>query len=128
MEVPPEPVPTITEVTVGSARTPITEDHDEKYGIPTLDELGFETEGLKAPVWIGGETEALSKSNGSWKSISNIIINCFNFSAPGASFGAQSVGGIVRTSQNVTTISLCKPNGSLTISQIWMSINASLLL
>lgn len=61
MEVPPEPVPTITEVTVGSARTPITDDHDEKYGIPTLEELGFDTDGLRAPVWIGGETEALSK-------------------------------------------------------------------
>lgn len=27
--------------------------------MPTLQELGFETEGLKTAVWIGGETEAL---------------------------------------------------------------------
>jgi hypothetical protein len=36
-------------------------DHDDKYGVPTLEELGFETDGLKPPVWIGGETEALSE-------------------------------------------------------------------
>lgn len=77
MEVPPEPVPTITEVTVGSARTPITDDHDEKYGIPTLEELGFDTDGLKAPVWIGGETEALSESNRSTRIVKNT--NCFQF-------------------------------------------------
>ena len=34
-------------------------DHDECYGVPTLQELGFETEGLKTAVWNGGETEAL---------------------------------------------------------------------
>lgn len=47
--------------TVGNARTPIDEDHDEKYGVPTLEELGFDTDGLKPPVWIGGETEALAR-------------------------------------------------------------------
>jgi cryptochrome len=49
MEPPPKPQATITE------------DHDERYGVPTLDELGFDTEGLKTPVWIGGETEALGE-------------------------------------------------------------------
>lgn len=47
--------------TVTSANTPIDEDHDEKYGVPTLEELGFDTDGLKPPVWIGGETEALAR-------------------------------------------------------------------
>lgn len=61
MDPPPEPVERIHESTIGFARTPITEDHDEKYGIPTLEELGFETDGLKTPVWIGGETEALGE-------------------------------------------------------------------
>lgn len=59
MEPPPQAEPTITEETIGNARTPFYDDHDEKYGVPTLDELGFDTEQLKAPVWIGGETEAL---------------------------------------------------------------------
>lgn len=45
--------------TVDNAKTPIDEDHDEKYGVPTLEELGFDTDGLKPPVWIGGETEGL---------------------------------------------------------------------
>lgn len=47
--------------TVSNANTPINEDHDEKYGVPTLEELGFDTDGLKPPVWIGGETEALAR-------------------------------------------------------------------
>jgi cryptochrome len=61
MEPPPKPQATITEDILGNARTPLTEDHDERYGVPTLDELGFDTEGLKTPVWIGGETEALGE-------------------------------------------------------------------
>lgn len=55
--------PTITEDTTGSARTPVASDHDEKYGVPSLEELGFETEALKQHAWIGGETEALGNSN-----------------------------------------------------------------
>jgi cryptochrome len=61
MDPPPQAEPTITEETIGNARTPVSDDHDDKYGVPTLDELGFDTEGLKQPVWIGGETEALGK-------------------------------------------------------------------
>jgi len=61
MEPPPKPVPTLTLQMLGSAVTPVTEDHDEKYGVPTLEELGFDCENLKPPVWTGGETEALSR-------------------------------------------------------------------
>lgn len=61
MEPPPKPKPAITEEILGNTRTPLTEDHDDRYGVPTLEELGFETEGLKTPVWIGGETEALGE-------------------------------------------------------------------
>lgn len=61
MDPPPQAEPTITEDTIEMSRTPIHEDHDEKYGVPTLDELGFDTEGLKPAVWVGGETEALGK-------------------------------------------------------------------
>ena len=37
------------------------ENHDEKYGVPTLEELGFDCENLKSNEWVGGETEALSR-------------------------------------------------------------------
>jgi len=61
MEPPPKPVPTLTLQMLGSAITPVSDDHDEKYGVPTLEELGFDCENLKPPVWQGGETEALSR-------------------------------------------------------------------
>ncbi|XP_071857902.1 (6-4)-photolyase [Bombus fervidus] len=59
---PPEPsVPTVTSACIGSAYTPLKEDHDDHYGVPTLEELGFDTEGLLPPVWVGGESEALAR-------------------------------------------------------------------
>lgn len=61
MDPPPEAEPTITEETIGNAWTPTHEDHDEKYGVPTLEELGFDTENLKPAIWFGGETEALAR-------------------------------------------------------------------
>lgn len=61
MDPPPQAEATITQEVIGTARTPVQDDHDDRYGVPTLDELGFDTEGLKPPVWIGGETEALGK-------------------------------------------------------------------
>lgn len=59
MEPPPIPEETITEELIGKSLTPVQDDHDERYGVPTLTELGFEVDGLKPAVWIGGETEAL---------------------------------------------------------------------
>jgi len=61
MDPPAKPVPTLTLQMLGSGFTPVTENHDEKYAVPTLEELGFETDNLKATVWHGGETEALSR-------------------------------------------------------------------
>lgn len=61
MEPPPQSEPIITQETIGNARTPLQDDHDDKYGVPTLEELGFDTEGLKPPIWNGGETEALGE-------------------------------------------------------------------
>ena len=40
---------------------PLSEDHDEKYGVPSPAELGFDTEHMRPPVWVGGETEALHR-------------------------------------------------------------------
>ncbi|CAO1411081.1 unnamed protein product [Diamesa serratosioi] len=61
MDPPPMPEQAITEDIIGHCRTPIFDDHDDKYGVPSLEELGFDTDNLKAPVWIGGETEALAR-------------------------------------------------------------------
>ncbi|XP_055693003.1 cryptochrome-1-like isoform X2 [Lutzomyia longipalpis] len=59
---PPAPAePAVTQETIGKAYTPINEDHDDKYGVPTLEELGFDIDILKPPVWVGGETEALAR-------------------------------------------------------------------
>ncbi|XP_014255348.1 cryptochrome-1-like isoform X2 [Cimex lectularius] len=61
LEAPPHPEPTVTLSWIGSATSLLSDDHDEKYGIPTLEELGFDTEGLLPSVWHGGESEALSR-------------------------------------------------------------------
>lgn len=61
MEPPPLAQSTINGETIGNAQTPFLYDHDERYGVPTLEELGFDIEGLKTPIWIGGETEALGR-------------------------------------------------------------------
>ncbi|XP_056632946.1 cryptochrome-1 [Diorhabda sublineata] len=43
------------------AYTPLSDDHDDKYGVPTLEELGFDTEGSNPPTWLGGESESLAR-------------------------------------------------------------------
>ncbi|XP_043980523.1 cryptochrome-1b isoform X4 [Gambusia affinis] len=55
------PAETITSEVIKNCTTPITHDHDDKFGVPSLEELGFETEGLSTAVWPGGETEALMR-------------------------------------------------------------------
>ncbi|XP_054575420.1 cryptochrome-1 isoform X3 [Eptesicus fuscus] len=55
------PVETITLEVIEKCTTPLSDDHDEKYGVPSLEELGFDTDGLPSAVWPGGETEALTR-------------------------------------------------------------------
>uniref|UniRef100_A0A672R2Q4 Cryptochrome-1 n=1 Tax=Sinocyclocheilus grahami TaxID=75366 RepID=A0A672R2Q4_SINGR len=55
------PAETITAVVMGKCATPVSDDHDDKFGVPSLEELGFETDGLSSAVWPGGETEALTR-------------------------------------------------------------------
>ncbi|NXP71993.1 CRY1 protein, partial [Ramphastos sulfuratus] len=55
------PVETITPEVMAKCSTPVSDDHDEKYGVPSLEELGFDTDGLPSAVWPGGETEALTR-------------------------------------------------------------------
>ncbi|XP_025420406.1 cryptochrome-1-like isoform X2 [Sipha flava] len=61
IEPPEEPVPTIDEDFLGGAVTPIEYDHNDIFGVPTLEELGFiEPNNLiRQNIWKGGETEAL---------------------------------------------------------------------
>jgi len=40
MDPPEPPVPTVTAACIGSAYTPLKDDHDDHYGVPTLEELG----------------------------------------------------------------------------------------
>ena len=40
MPLPHRPCPPIDRTIVGNAKTPIAEDHDEVFGVPSLDELG----------------------------------------------------------------------------------------
>uniref|UniRef100_A0A182ISA3 Photolyase/cryptochrome alpha/beta domain-containing protein n=1 Tax=Anopheles atroparvus TaxID=41427 RepID=A0A182ISA3_ANOAO len=61
MDAPPSPEAAITLDAIGNATTPQYDDDDDKYGVPTLEELGFETDALRPPVWVGGETEALAR-------------------------------------------------------------------
>ncbi|CAH2068605.1 unnamed protein product, partial [Iphiclides podalirius] len=61
MPPPPPAEPPISAQTLNGAFTPLGEDHEERFGVPTLEELGFDTEDLKSPVWIGGESEALMR-------------------------------------------------------------------
>ncbi|KAJ8940021.1 hypothetical protein NQ314_010852 [Rhamnusium bicolor] len=53
---PPQPEVPVNATSLNGAHTPLSDDHDEKYGVPTLEELGFETE-----VWQGGESESLAR-------------------------------------------------------------------
>uniref|UniRef100_A0A8C5LGA1 Cryptochrome circadian regulator 2 n=1 Tax=Jaculus jaculus TaxID=51337 RepID=A0A8C5LGA1_JACJA len=61
MELPKKPVGVVSSQQMESCRAEIQENHDDTYGVPSLEELGFPTEGLGPAVWQGGETEALAR-------------------------------------------------------------------
>uniref|UniRef100_A0A8C6DM20 Cryptochrome circadian regulator 2 n=1 Tax=Moschus moschiferus TaxID=68415 RepID=A0A8C6DM20_MOSMO len=61
MELPRKPIGSVTSQQMEGCRAEIQENHDETYGVPSLEELGFPTEGLGPAVWRGGETEALAR-------------------------------------------------------------------
>ena len=56
---PKRSVPAVDMDIFGRCITPISEDHDDMYGVPTLEELGLDSSQLLPEVWHGGETEAL---------------------------------------------------------------------
>uniref|UniRef100_W5NBN8 Cryptochrome circadian regulator 2 n=1 Tax=Lepisosteus oculatus TaxID=7918 RepID=W5NBN8_LEPOC len=60
---PKKPLGTVTPQQMERCHTPISENHDECYRVPTLEELGFKTHGLSPSIWKGGETEAVRRLN-----------------------------------------------------------------
>ena len=60
---PTAPMAALSSRIVGSAVTPVEDNHDERWAVPTLDELGFDATAaaLRPVVWVGGETQALSR-------------------------------------------------------------------
>ncbi|XP_056243242.1 cryptochrome-2 [Seriola aureovittata] len=63
LELPRRPLLPITQQQMEKCHTKIADNHDQLYSIPSLEELGFRTEGLPQAVWRGGESEALDRLN-----------------------------------------------------------------
>uniref|UniRef100_A0A673N3H3 Cryptochrome circadian regulator 3b n=1 Tax=Sinocyclocheilus rhinocerous TaxID=307959 RepID=A0A673N3H3_9TELE len=61
MEPPEPPLEPLSRCLLGNCVTPVRDNHRERYGVPLLDELGFDTESLAPAVWPGGESEALMR-------------------------------------------------------------------
>ncbi|XP_062402128.1 cryptochrome circadian regulator 3b isoform X2 [Sardina pilchardus] len=61
MDPPDPPREPLSKALMGRCTTPVSENHQEKYGVPLLEELGFDTDDLCPVVWPGGETEALTR-------------------------------------------------------------------
>ncbi|XP_043938506.1 cryptochrome-2 isoform X2 [Protopterus annectens] len=61
MALPKKPVETVTPEQMERCRTNISENHNEKYGVPSLEELGFSARNAPPVMWHGGESEALSR-------------------------------------------------------------------
>uniref|UniRef100_A0A674DNZ6 Cryptochrome circadian regulator 3b n=1 Tax=Salmo trutta TaxID=8032 RepID=A0A674DNZ6_SALTR len=61
MPPPDAPVEALSRASMGRCVTPVSDNHRDKYGVPLLEELGFDTEGLAPAVWPGGESEALTR-------------------------------------------------------------------
>ena len=59
---PPRPVPTVTRAFFSNCVSPVCCNHDDVYGLPTLQELGCKDEDvLVRDMWRGGEKEALRR-------------------------------------------------------------------
>ncbi|CAF93039.1 unnamed protein product [Tetraodon nigroviridis] len=61
LELPRRPLPSVTQQQMDKCGTPVADNHDQLYSIPSLEELGFRTGGLAPAVWRGGESEALER-------------------------------------------------------------------
>uniref|UniRef100_A0AAY5L7S7 Photolyase/cryptochrome alpha/beta domain-containing protein n=1 Tax=Esox lucius TaxID=8010 RepID=A0AAY5L7S7_ESOLU len=63
LELPKKPILPVTRRQTDCCKTDVTANHDKRYGVPSLEELGFKTHGLSPAVWRGGESEALKRLN-----------------------------------------------------------------
>ncbi|XP_077596499.1 cryptochrome-2 [Stigmatopora nigra] len=63
LELPRRPLPPINQKQMDKCHTEISDNHEQLYSIPSLEELGFRTGGLPPAVWHGGESEALDRLN-----------------------------------------------------------------
>uniref|UniRef100_A0A8C5QEW6 Cryptochrome circadian regulator 2 n=1 Tax=Leptobrachium leishanense TaxID=445787 RepID=A0A8C5QEW6_9ANUR len=61
MDLPRRPCPSVTSQQMDACRAEIKRNHDATYGVPSLEELGFQCDNLGPAVWPGGETEALAR-------------------------------------------------------------------
>ncbi|XP_032894640.1 cryptochrome-2-like [Amblyraja radiata] len=60
LKLPKAPVNTVTLDQMEKCTQNMQESQEEQYGIPSLEELGFDTSELCCAVWQGGETKALA--------------------------------------------------------------------
>ncbi|XP_029000458.1 cryptochrome circadian regulator 5 [Betta splendens] len=58
---PKKPIPAPSVENMQDVKTPCSENHEGKYGIPTLEELGHNTASLPEELFPGGEQEALRR-------------------------------------------------------------------
>ena len=59
---PQMPAPKVTKQLLGSCMTPVGRDHNQQYGVPTLEELGFQKPHTSGSwFYTGGEQEALKR-------------------------------------------------------------------
>ncbi|CAI9546429.1 unnamed protein product, partial [Staurois parvus] len=108
MELPRRPVPSITRQQMETCRAAIKSTHDETYGVPSLEELGFPSDNAGAAVWPGGETEALTRLD--------------------RHLERKGLGGQLRKTQNECQLFTGKPYGSQPLPALWLSFLPTLLL
>ncbi|KAK7491461.1 hypothetical protein BaRGS_00017290 [Batillaria attramentaria] len=63
MGTPPKPVDALSQSHFSGCLTPVEENHDEEYGIPSLMELGLKEEDCGVRLYPGGESEAMERLN-----------------------------------------------------------------
>ncbi|KAA0711739.1 Cryptochrome-1 [Triplophysa tibetana] len=61
LEPPEPPAEPLNRELMRNCVTPVSQNHQQKYSVPLLDELGFDTTDLTPAVWPGGESEALMR-------------------------------------------------------------------
>uniref|UniRef100_A0A182YTQ9 Cryptochrome/DNA photolyase FAD-binding domain-containing protein n=1 Tax=Biomphalaria glabrata TaxID=6526 RepID=A0A182YTQ9_BIOGL len=61
LDPPLQPCEALTSAMVAEVTTPVSDDHDDRFSVPSLDELGFDVDSLGPAQFRGGESEALAR-------------------------------------------------------------------